>query len=423
MPPNPNELVAHQGALKKLREKCAPMTITNIQCKNAKPKDKPYKLAAGRGLYLEVMPNGSKYWRMKYRIKADGKLKEKRIAFGVYPETSLKEADEKCTEARKLLDQNLDPSSIRRETKRAAEINSDNNFETLARKWHETFKGKWTDRHANTVLHRLERDIFSEIGSMLIKDIKPSHLINALQKVQKRGAFEPAHRLRQYCSQIFRYAIIHEITDTNPATEIGMVLKPVVKKHYACLDIKEIPQLLKALHFNNARLHTDTRLAIKLLMLTFVRTKELIEATWDEFDLKNAQWVIPAERMKMRNEHVVPLSKQAVAILKDLKERNEEWNWVFPGHHSPRKHMSNNTILKGLERLGFKGRMTGHGFRALAMSTIKEKLGYRHEVIDRQLAHAPQSMVQRAYDRAQFLDERKKMMQEWADYIDGLKLS
>ena len=160
---------------------------------------------------------------------------------------------------------------------------------------------------------------------------------------------------------------------------------------------------------------------MRLLMLTFVRTKELIEAKWDEFDLENAQWVIPPERMKMRNEHIVPLSKQALAILHDLKERNQKWEWVFPGHHSPRKHMSNNTILKGLERLGFKGRMTGHGFRALAMSTIKEKLGYRHEVIDRQLAHAAKSMVTRAYDRAQFLDERAIMMQEYADYLDGQK--
>ncbi|MEZ5902562.1 MAG: tyrosine-type recombinase/integrase [Alphaproteobacteria bacterium] len=396
------------------------MTLTNIQCKNALPKDKPYKLAVGRGLYLEVMPNGSKYWRMKYRIKADGKLKEKRIAFGVYPEVSLKEADEKCTEARKQLDQNLDPLASKREAKRNAEINSENNFEAIARKWHETFKEKWTEKHANTVLRRLELDVFSEIGSMPIREIKPSHLINLLKKVQNRGAYEPAHRLRQYCSQIFRYAIIHEIMDSNPAAEIGMVLKPVVKKHYACLEIKEIPDLLKAIHFNNARLHTDTRLAIKLLMLTFVRTKELIESTWDEFDLENAVWVIPAERMKMRNEHIVPLSKQTLTILKDLKERNAKWNWVFPGHHSPLKHMSNNTVLKGLDRLGFKGRMTGHGFRALAMTTLKEKLDYRHEVIDRQLAHAPKSMVQRAYDRAQFLDERKIMMQKWADYIDEL---
>lgn len=396
------------------------MKLTNLQCKNAKPKEKPYKLAAGRGLYLEVMPNGSKYWRMKYRIKVGGKYKERRMAFGVYPEVSIKEADEKCTEARKLLGQHIDPSQAKQTARRFAENKADNTFETLAREWHENFKHKWTKRHANTVIRRMERDVFPEIGSMPITDIKPPHIIRALKKVQKRGAHEPAHRLRQYCSQIFKYAIIHEKAQINPASEIGMVLKPVVKKHYACLDIQEIPGFLDALNRNDARLHTDTRQAIRLLMLTFVRTKELIEAKWGEFDLDNAQWVIPAERMKMRNEHVVPLSKQAVAILRDLKERNEKWDWIFPGHHSPRKHMSNNTILKGLERLGFKSRMTGHGFRALAMSTIKEKLGYRHEVIDRQLAHAPKSMVDRAYDRAKFLPERKKMMQEWADYLDAV---
>jgi integrase len=395
------------------------MALTNLQCKNAKPKDKAYKLAAGRGLYLNIMPSGSKYWRMKYRFTG----KEKLLALGVYPEVSLKEADEKCTEARKLLEQNIDPQQAKQSAKQNAETKAENTFEVIARAWHDNFKHKWTDRHANTMLRRLERDIFPAVGSLPITDIKPVHLINTLKKVQSRGAYEPAHRLRQYCSQIFKYAIINEMALTNPASEIGMVLQPLVRSHYSCIDIKEIPELLYAMDNNDARLHHDTRQAMRLLMLTFVRTKELIEATWDEFDLENAQWVIPAERMKMRNEHVVPLSKQAVSILSALKERNERWSWVFPGHHSPRKHMSNNTILKGLERMGFKGRMTGHGFRALAMSTIKEQLGYRHEVIDRQLAHAPKSMVQRAYDRAQFLDERKKMMQEWADYIDNAAMN
>ncbi|KAB2913282.1 MAG: tyrosine-type recombinase/integrase [Bacteroidetes bacterium] len=387
--------------------------LTNLQCSQAKPKDKSYKLAAGRGLYLEVMPNGSKYWRMKYRFAG----KEKRLALGVYPETSLKEADEKCTAARKLLEQHIDPMQAKQSAKLFAEKKAGDTFEVVAREWHETFKLKWTERHAKTVLHRLERDIFPRIGFMPILDVRPSHIISALEKVQKRGAVEPAHRLRQYCSQIFRYAIIYERALINPAAEIGMVLKPVVKSHYACLEIKEIPSLLFALNYNNARLHHDTRQAIRLLMLTFVRTKELIEAKWDEVDFDNKQWVIPPERMKMRNEHIVPLSRQAIEILMDLKERNGTHAWIFPGHHSPRKHMSNNTVLKGLERLGFKGRMTGHGFRALAMSTIKEKLGYRHEVVDRQLAHAPKSLVDRAYDRAKFLDERTKMMQDWANYL------
>lgn len=390
------------------------MKLSDIKCKSLKPREKPYKVSDGGGLYLEITPAGSKCWRMKYRLHG----KEKRLSLGIYPTVTLADAREGREKAKKLLAQGHDPSAHKQEQKKEAARVSKNTFKALALDWHETFKDKWTDRHAKTVLNRLDRDVFPEVGNMPITEIKPKHIIETLKKVQKRGAYEPAHRLRQYCGQIFKYAIIHELAENNPAADISAVLKPVKKTHYACIDTKEIPELLNAIDRNDARLHNDTRHAIRLLMLTFVRTKELIESKWCEFDLDNAQWVIPAERMKMRNEHIVPLSKQAVEILRDLKERNERWDWVFPGHHSPRKHMSNNTILKGLDRLGFKGRMTGHGFRALAMSTIKEQLGYRHEVIDRQLAHAPQSMVQRAYDRAQFLDERKIMMQDWADYLD-----
>lgn len=365
-------------------------------------------------MYLEVRPNGAKYWRMKYRYLGTEKL----LALGVYPEISLSDAREDCLEARKLLSENIDPSTAKKDARQKAKENAEHSFEAIARRWHDTLKHKWTDRHAKTVLRRMEHDIFTEFGARPITEIKPRHVIAALKKVQSRGAYEPAHRLRQYCAQVFRYAIAHEIAEHNPASEVGMVLKPVVKKHYPCIDIKEIPELVKAIDRNDARLHTDTRNATRLLMLTFVRTKELIEAKWDEFDFDNSVWTVPAERMKMRNEHIVPLSKQAMEIFLDQKSRNGKWEWVFPGHHSRLKHMSNNTITKGLERLGFKGRMTGHGFRALAMTTIKEKLDYRHEVIDRQLAHAPKSMVQRAYDRAQFIDERTIMMQDWADYID-----
>ena len=392
------------------------MKLNHVKIQAAKPKEKPYKLSDGHGLFLYVQPNGSRYWRMKYRFMK----KEKLLALGTYPEVSLGEARERCLEARRKLDNNIDPSEAKKEEKRLAQINAENSFEVIARQWHETFKEKWTKRHADMVLRRLEREIFPALGAYPIADIKPLQIIDVLKKIQSRGAYEPAHRLRQHCSQIFRYAIVHELCEHNPASEVGMVLKPVKKKHYAALTAEEIPELLNALEKNDARLHTDTRQAIRLLMLTFVRTKELIEATWDEFDLKNAQWAIPGERMKMRNEHIVPLSRQAIEILLELKERHGEWDWIFPGHHSPRKHMSNNTVLKGLARMGFQGRMTGHGFRALAMSTIKEKLGYRHEVIDRQLAHVAKSGVTRAYDRAQFLDERRKMMQEWADYLDNI---
>ncbi len=201
---------------------------------------------------------------------------------------------------------------------------------------------------------------------------------------------------------------------------MSKILKPAPKGHFAALDVKDLPEFIQALEKNDARLYPHTRRAIKLLMLTFVRTSELINARWDEFDLENAEWIIPAARMKMRKDHIVPLSRQTVAILKEQKEETGQWRFVFPNQARPKKSMSNNTVLKALERMGYKGRMTGHGFRALAMSTIKEKLGYRHEVVDRQLVHAPRNKIDAAYDRAKFLDERKIMMQRWADYLDGM---
>lgn len=393
------------------------MKLTDTKCRNTKPTEKTQKLFDGRGLFLEVRKNGSRYWRMKYRYLG----KEKLLALGVYPEISLNEARNRCLDARKLLDNNIDPSLHKQEQKLQAQQSAENNFEAIAREWHTNIKPKWSERHATTVLNRLERDVFPEIGKMAITDITPPQILLCLKKIQKRGAIEPAHRMRQSCGQIFRYAIANGYATTNPASDLSEALQPMVREHFASIDINELPALLRAIERNDACLRLETRLAVKLLMLTFVRTKELIEATWDEINLETAEWIIPAERMKMRKDHIVPLSTQVVEILKQLKETNERWGWVLAGAQSPKKHMSNNTIRLAIHRMGFKGRMTGHGFRALAMSTIKEKLGYRHEVIDRQLAHSAKSMVTRAYDRAQFLDERRQMMQEWADYVDKVK--
>jgi integrase len=222
------------------------------------------------------------------------------------------------------------------------------------------------------------------------------------------------------CGQIYKYAIPNGLAERNPAADLSGALVPYKKSHYAALDVKDVPGFLHALERNDARLYQQTRNAMKMLMLTFTRTTELIESTWDEFNLEEAVWEIPAERMKMRKPHIVPLSRQVLEILKEQKEMAGKWKWVFPSQVRPLNPMSNNTILFAIGRLGYKGIMTGHGFRALAMTTIKEKLGYRHEVVDRQLAHAHRSSVDAAYDRAQFLDERKKMMQEWSDYVDAL---
>lgn len=392
------------------------MPLTEIKCKNAKPKEKPYKLTDGGGMYLEVMPNGSKYWRLKYRYQD----KEKRLALGVYPVIPLLTAREDREEAKKLIKAGQDPSAAKKEARRHRALLSEHTFESIAREWHENRKARWSEGYKTSLLHRLEIDIFPRIGSRPITEISHLELLETIKKMENRGAHELARRVLQTCGQVFKYAIATGRADNNLAPNLTGALTPRKRKHFAALDIKELPDFLRALERNDARLYQQTRNAMKLLMLSFTRTTELIHATWDEVDFENAQWEIPAERMKMRKPHIVPLSRQAVEILKAQKEMTGQWRWVFPNQVRPIKPMSNNTVLFAIRRLGYKGRMTGHGFRALAMTTIKEKLAWRHEVVDRQLAHAHRNSVDAAYDRAQFLPERKKMMQQWSDFIDAV---
>ncbi len=394
------------------------MKLSDKTCKAAKAKEKPYKLADGGGLYLEIMPNGSKCWRMKYRYLG----KEKRLALGVYPVITLADAREGRDRAKKLLAQGIDPSGAKKEEKRDAIRNAENTFKAVALEWHENQLSRWTPTHAQNVTRRFEVDIFPYIGNRPIADIDPPELVEVLRRIEKRGALDVTARVKQICGQVFRYGIYTSRCQRDPSADLKGALKPNRSTPFACLDLKEMPEFLDRLEKNEARLFHRTRRAIRLLMLTFVRTNELIKATWDEFDLDNAIWEIPGWRMKMRNPHIVPLSRQAVALLREQKEETGHLNtpWVFPSQVRPKESMSNNTILFAIGRMGYKKRMTGHGFRALSMSNIKEKLGYRHEVVDRQLAHAHKSKIDRAYDRAQFLDERTKMMQEWADFIDAL---
>lgn len=391
------------------------MPLTNIACQKAQPDQKPYKMFDSGGLYLEVMPNGSKYWRLKYRYFG----KENRLAIGVYPRISLAEARERREQAKKALDNNVNPSVSKKEQKMRAQQNAETTFELVAREWHKLNEEKWTPNYAQDILHRMEMDIFPKIGSLPIADIRPVKILETLRLIERRGAFEMARRTKQYLGQIFRYAVITERAEKDPTADLKDALKPFQHGHFAALEADDLPEFLNALKENKARLYLQTQNAIRFLLLTFVRTSELIEAKWNEFDLEHAQWNIPAERMKMRRPHVVPLSTQALAVLREQQKLTGQWEWVFPNAVRPADHMSNGTILKALERLGYKGRMTGHGFRALAMSTIKERLGYRHEVVDRQLAHAPANKVDAAYDRAKFLDERKVMMQKWADYLNS----
>lgn len=393
------------------------MSLTDAACKNAKPKEKSYKLSDGNGMYLLVQPNGSKYWRKKYRIAG----KEKLLSIGVYPEVSLIEARNSCLEARKLLKQGKDPSYAKKEIKRQNILKAENNFEAIAREWHSIQATTWTPHHSKYVLARLEKDIFPTIGNRPISEITPPELLEIGRKIEKRGAHEIAHRVIQSCGQVFRYAIVTGRAERNPALDLKGALKPIKHTHYAALDVKDLPEFIAKLNSNDARLFMQTRLAIHLLMLTFVRTGELRQAKWSEFDLEAGQWIIPAERMKMRQAHIVPLAKQAIEILNQLKQINGNNEWVFCGWSDKSRPMSNNAILTALKRLGYKDKTTGHGFRALAMTAIKEQLGYPHEVVDRQLAHAPKSKVAAAYDRSKFLDQRKKMMQDWADFIHAIK--
>lgn len=390
------------------------MALTDRQCKEAKPREKDYKLTDGHGLYLHIMPNGSKYWRYKYRY-----LKKQRVmALGIYPEVPLAEAREKHRAAHKLVSENKDPSAEKQEEKRQLILNADNTFEAIAREWYEHKRGMWSENHANTVMRRLEQDLFPVIGRKPIRDITSPIVLDVIRRIEERKAHEIARRATQTIGLIFRYAMLTGRAESNPAEALKGALKPYKKGNYAAMEIKEFPEFLAKLNRNEARVFPTTRIMFDLMMLTFVRTSELIKAEWSEFDLKERVWIVPAARMKMRKEHIVPLSKQAIEGLKELKRLNGDTKYVFPSQRDPRKHISNNAILVALDRMGYRGIHTGHGFRALAMSTIKEKLGYRHEVVDRQLAHAHRNQVDAAYDRAKFLDERAKMMQEWADYID-----
>lgn len=401
------------------------LPLIDVQIRNAKPREKPYMLTDGDGLYLEVMPTGSKMWRLKFR-QANGK--ENRLSFGRYPEVSLIEAREKRMEARRLMRAGIDPAKHRDDAKRVRAETATNTFEKVTREWHANKVPTWSERTAKNIIQRLQADIFPAIGRMPIHEIKHRDLIAALRKIEARGAGEIAHRLKAVCSQVFSYAIQIGLTERNLVVDMKDVLKTTRAGHFAAIDTDELPMFLDAIERNEARMFRPTRIALRLMMLTFVRTSELIETPWSEIDLAKGEWIIPWQRMKRgkltvnpdTTNHHVCLSRQALELLRELHAITGRSKYLFPNQRDHEKPISNNTILVALERLGYKGRMTGHGFRALAMSTIKERLGYRHEVVDRQLAHAPKDKVASAYDRAQFLAERRRMMQDWADYIDAI---
>jgi integrase len=392
--------------------------LTDKAVSLAKPRDKPYKLTDGNGLYLLINPSGSKLWRWKYRVSG----KEKLMALGQYPVVSLRAARTRCNTERTKLADDIDPMVVRKAKVQAKKIAAENSFERIARAWFTGWHATKSPRHAEYVMRRLEADVFPAIGAKPIADIEPPQLVALVKAIEARGALDIAKRAHQTTAQIFRYAVAHGLSKRNPANDVkpSDILPSRKQANYARVSDKELPELMRRIEgYNGAAI---TRLALKLMALTFVRTGELIGAKWAEFDLDSAEWRIPAERMKMKTPHIVPLAAQAVDILRTLQLITGHSELLFPGERDHAKPMSNNTLLGALKRMGYQGRMTGHGFRGIA-STLLHEMGFDHAHIELQLAHQERNAVSAAYNHALYLKPRAKMMQHWADYLDGLTQS
>ena len=388
------------------------MGLTDTQIRNSKADVRPRKLADGRGLYLLVTPTGGKLWRAKYRYKG----KEKKVSYGKYPDVSLVTARKRHAETLSLLAEGVDPMAI----KKAEKAEKRETFEAIAREWYEHWKVGKSERHSGYVWRRLEADVFPRVGMRPVAEVEAPELVEMVKAIEGRGVHDIAKRALETCGQVFRYAIAHGYAKRNPATDFKPrdVLRSVPKKNYARLDAKELPDLLRSIEIYPGT--PETRLAMKLMAHTFVRTGELIGARWEELDLEERRWNIPAERMKMKTPHIVPLSSQAIELLETLKIRTGKGALLFPGDRDRNKPISNNTILKALERMDYKHRMTGHGFRGIA-STVLHELGFEHEHIELQLAHAPRNAVSAAYNHARYLEPRARMMQRWSEYLEEMQ--
>jgi integrase len=388
--------------------------LTATKVKNTKPETKNYKLGDGGGLYLLVTFKG-RYWRYDYRYLN----KRKTLALGVYPEISLKEAREKHAEARKLLAEGIDPSLHRKRLKTARIASAKNSFEKLAWEWFG--RQNWTEGHRRTVKGRLKNNILPWIGDRPVNEITAQDVLTVCRRVESRGAIETAHRVKTICSQVFRYCVALGIVESDPCRDLSGALTPVSPKHMATIiEPKKIGELLRAM--DGYKGHQITRAALLLAPLTFVRPGELRHAEWAEFDLENSLWRIPPDKMKMRQTHMIPLSRQSIEIIMDLQPLTGSGRYLFPSIRSKNRCMSENTVNGALRRLGYeKAEITGHGFRSMASTRLHE-MGWPSHVIERQLAHKEGNTVKAAYNHAEYLPEREKMMQAWADYLDQLKL-
>jgi integrase len=391
------------------------MALTAIEIKSAKASDKPKKLSDGGGMYLLIQPTGGKYWRLDYRFAG----KRKTLAIGVYPETSLLEARERREAARKMLANGADPSDIKKAQKTALIAQTESCFEYVAREWFSSHAHTWKENHSSKIIRRLEADVFPWLGTKLVGEITAPELLATVRRIQARGALETAHRALNNCSSVFRYAIATGRASRDPAADLRGALPPTKEKHHASItEPKAIGHLLRDIEAFEGTF--VTRCALRLAPYVFVRPVELRKAEWAEFDLDKAEWRIPANKMKMNAIHIVPLATQAVAILRDIQPLTGTGRYVFPGARTVTRPMSENAILAALRRMGYtKDEMTGHGFRSMA-STLLNEQGFNSDAIERQLAHAERDGVRAAYNYAEYLPERKRMMQHWADYLDGL---
>lgn len=394
------------------------MKLSDPAVKKAKPGAKPRKLTDGGGLYVMIHPNGGKYWQLAYRFAG----KQKTFTIGVYPDVSLAVARERRDQARKQLANGEDPGAIKQAQKRQSKIAAANTFEAVAREWVENRSNDWTEGHKALTLRTLEQDAFPSLGRRPIAEITPAELLATVKAIEKRGALEIASRVLQRSSAVFRYGIATSKCNSNPATELRGALKKPKRTHYTTIEKGGFPQLLRDIEGYQGS--PFTTYALQLMALTFTRTAELIEAEWREIDLDRAEWLIPAERMKMKRPHLVPLSQQAVAVFREAAKLSGDRKYVYPNRNDPTKPASKAIILRALGRMGYTGKMTGHGFRSAASTTLNEhktKWGIHRDAIELQLAHVEKNASRAAYNFAEYLDERRTMMQLWADYLDKLK--
>lgn len=400
------------------------MKLTDIAVKTAKPADRPYKVFDGRGLYMLVNPDGSRWWRFKYRFGG----KERLLAFGTYPAVKLKEARRRCDHAHAQLRDGIDPSAARRAEKTARIDRESGSFELVAREWHAKQSERWEDRGGQRILRRLEIYVFPRIGARPIRDLNSADLLDVLRRIEDKGHPETAHRVKQYLGAIFRYAIATQRTESDPSSALkGALAAPPASNFASITDPNRVGELLRAIRGYGGS--DIVRCALAIMPLVFVRPGELRLATWDEFTIPTDKrsavtvdsiWRIPAHRMKMREVHIVPLSWQSVSILQDLHAIAGPSGFLFPSVRSKTRPMSDNTVNAALRGLGYSSdQMTGHGFRHMA-STLLHERGYRSEWIERQLAHGDRDTIRARYNYADYLSERRAMMQEWADYLDKL---